>query len=113
MLVSKNVSPYLFGMHIDLQFQGVLQNNEDESITFLSKNDREAKIKYFKENRENESSFVHIAKVTIIPEKSVRLIHLKITNRSINKLAQPPFTFDQFSQIEEDIEIKQRILYST
>ena len=34
-------------MHTDLQFKGILQNNEDESITFLPKNDCEVKVKYF------------------------------------------------------------------
>ena len=92
-------------MHTDLQFKGVLRNNEDASITFLPKNDREVKVKYFKENRGNESALVHVAKVIIIPDKSVRLIHSKITNGSINKLVQPPFTFDPISQIEEDIEM--------
>ena len=95
-LVSRNVSSNLFGMHTDLQFKGVLRNNEDESITFLPQNDREVKIKYFKENRGNKSALVHVAKVTIIFDKSVRLIHSKITNGSINKLVQPPFTLTLF-----------------
>ena len=51
------------------------------------------------------SALVLVSKVTIIPDKSVRFIHSKITNGSINKLVQPPFTFDPVSQIEEDIEV--------
>ena len=84
-------------MHTDISFKVSLRDNENKLITTLPKNGREIKIKYYKEKPGNDSALVHVSKVTIIPDKSMNLIHPKVSTGSIKKLAQAPFTLNPFN----------------
>ena len=65
------------------------------------------KIKVFsRKNRNGDSALVQIAKLTIVEDQSVKLVHAKVNNSSIKQLTRPPFVFDSFSQPElENVEI--------
>ena len=84
-----------------------MRDYENEMITFIPKNHKwEIKLKYFKEKPTQNSALVQIAKVTVIPDQSLKLVHSKISNGAIKKLSQPLFTFDPFEVVQdEDFEI--------
>ena len=93
-------------MHTDLQLKAANHDHINESLMFIPHSGHEIKLKYYQEKpRNGDSTLVEVAKLTVIENQSVKLIHAKVNNRSIRELKQPPFIFNPFSKPDLDVEI--------
>ena len=80
-LVSKNISANIYGMNTEERFKSCLRNKEDLTMTYVTKSDSEIiHVKCFKENIDATTAYIRIAKSTIIPNRTVKMVKGLVTN---------------------------------
>eukprot|EP00795_Rhopilema_esculentum_P006559 gene6559-12057_t len=112
-LVSSAISSNVLGMDTELNFKGAVRDHFNNLITFVPSSGDQVVIKYWKEKKDTNTAYVHVAKATIIPAESIKMVPSKIINSKKDVLKDAPCVFEPIKESRDGLELSDVFLQST
>eukprot|EP00795_Rhopilema_esculentum_P013177 gene13177-3978_t len=111
-LVSSAISSNVLGMDTELNFKGAVRDHFNDLITFVPWSGDQVVIKYWKEKKDTNTAYVHVAKATIIPAESIKMVPSKIINSKKDVLKDAPCVFEPIKESRDGLELSDVFLQS-
>ena len=110
-LVSSRITSNILGIYTEMQFKGTVRDQENESIIFMPKDTKSGiTVRYYKEKLSQNSACVRIAKATVVPVKSMRMVQSNIRGSMQDGKETSSFVFDPLEMQNEDMEIADLVM---
>ena len=104
-LVSSAISSNILGMDTELNFKGAVRDHFNKLITFVPSSGDQVVIKYWKEKKDTNTAYVHVAKATIIPAESIKMVPSKIINSKKDVFKDAPCVFEPIKESRDGLEL--------
>ena len=111
-LVSSAISSNILGMDTELNFKGAFRDHFNKLITFVPSSGDQVVIKYWKEKKDKNTAYVHVAKATIIPAESIKMVPSKIINSKKDVFKDAPCVFEPIKESRDGLELSDVFLQS-
>eukprot|EP00795_Rhopilema_esculentum_P009473 gene9473-17203_t len=99
-------------MDTELNFKGAVRDHFNNLITFVPSSGDQVVIKYWKEKKDTNTAYVHVAKATIIPAESIKMVPSKIINSKKDVLKDAPCVFEPIKESRDGMELSDVFLQS-
>ena len=110
-LVSSRITSNILGIYTEMQFKETVRDQENESTIFMPKDAKSGTtVCYYKEKLSQNSACVRIAKATVVPVKSMRMVQSKIRGSMQGGKETSSFVFDPLEMQNEDMEIADLVM---